>query len=85
MPDHSHKPHRPDWKCRMCDMDWPCVPGRDELTAGRNRVQLAMIMWSYLKEVAADLPGMPAEVVAERFIKWTGSSAAPRVQTRRRI
>ena len=36
-PTPVHVPHRPGWRCRACEAEWPCVRRKDELVRDAHR------------------------------------------------
>ena len=66
----DHVWQRPSWQCRACDEAWPCPPAKVALTAGADRVSLAMYMWGNLDQAVADLPRRSPAELFDRFVGW---------------
>ncbi|MEE6257849.1 hypothetical protein [Plantactinospora sonchi] len=78
----EHLPRRPNWRCRVCGTDWPCLAARSLLPLEylRDRVGLSVYLATMLQEAMTDLHRLnpelgpdPARMYA-RFLGW----AAPR-------
>ncbi|WP_329103693.1 hypothetical protein OG792_27540 [Micromonospora sp. NBC_01699] len=68
-----HVPARPDWSCRACGQEWPCIVRKHQLKylyqgnpAGLGR-QLRLL----LRQAREDLPALTDEQLAERFVYWS--------------
>lgn len=78
-----HHPHRPDWLCEDCGLEWPCPPARDRLRAeaGGDLAALRVLMWAFFDDFCLDASEQvldePFRRIFERFIGWTRPVPAP--------
>jgi hypothetical protein len=70
-----HQPLRPYWTCGGCGHQWPCTTRRRQFLAEYigHSASLALVLSAALVEAAADLRGMPAGELHDRFVGWLGS------------
>ncbi len=64
-----HLASRPGWTCQVCDEPYPCPTRRTQLLGefGGASVQLSVFMAVDFAEAVAELPGVPAEDLHQRF------------------
>ena len=72
----------PDWLCRDCGEEWPCLTFRRRLWSlyRRDRHKLIFFMTHFLARARAELPGMPDDEMWERFLGWCRAGPAPRAK-----
>jgi hypothetical protein len=69
-----HNARRPEWTCRACGEEWPCVPRRQELLAeiathGETAATLVYLAVQ-MTQACTDLPGLTAGQMHDRFLGW---------------
>ncbi|GAA1802139.1 hypothetical protein [Planosporangium flavigriseum] len=68
----SHLPQRPDWHCRACREDWPCLGARADLLTeyANTRPSLGMYLAAQMMDAVLDL-GHPLDAAMyDRFLSW---------------
>lgn len=68
-----HAPDRPDWSCRACGQEWPCIVRKRQLKYlyQGNPVGLGNQLRVLLRQARDELPALAEEELAERFVRWT--------------
>ncbi|MGC9670088.1 hypothetical protein ACNTMW_26540 [Planosporangium sp. 12N6] len=68
----AHQPLRPNWPCAGCGYPWPCPSRRRQLLAeyAHAPASLAVVLGTAFVEAAADLRGVPAGELHDRFVGW---------------
>ena len=73
-----HLPDRPSWRCRQCDLPWPCDPARHNLAQTLTRTPRMIYLAVQLGVAAADMPDVPPlymtqfPIANERFLGRAG-------------
>lgn len=80
--------HRgPDWNCRDCAEEWPCITFRRRIWSlyRRERHKLVPYMVHFLARARGEITAVPDAVLRDRFVGWimTGPSRLPARPERR--
>jgi rubrerythrin len=75
----DHEPSVPEWTCRECGADWPCVTRRGEISDAFADQYTSMVMYlAYtMLQAAEDLRHIPAGWLHNRFVGWTNDPDDP--------
>jgi hypothetical protein len=87
MPDETHVPVRPQWTCRCCGLQWPCLVARVTVASQESSdVALRQRMATHLHEAAWDLGAkITPEQLWQRFLAWTEQVRRERGQRRNAV
>lgn len=76
-----HVPLRPSWRCTDDGAEWPCAVHKRRLwrSSGGRRHLVAEEMARWMASARAELPGLSAEQLFERFAGWI-AAGPPKAQ-----
>ncbi|MGW4467143.1 hypothetical protein [Micromonospora sp. NPDC004704] len=68
-----HVAARPDWSCRACGQEWPCIVRKRQLKYlyQGNPIGLENQLHLLLRQAREELPALTDEELAERFVRWS--------------
>ena len=76
MIETTHVPDRRSWRCRDCQVPWPCDPARADMIANMDRTARVIYVSLQMAEANEDQPHLSIEDLFDRFVYWARASRA---------